>query len=567
MKKYIFFLYPLCLCLFILIGMGLERDLLFWQWNWSMSYVWRVWIAGGRFVIALAALGAAAGTLQLCMVRTRAAKAAVFFYLALSFAFIAFVVIQEDRMPATRDANVSIAGMSDMLVMGKTLFQFYPKQIALSAAAASAVAACLLMIGKRAAALPEKAVPPAWIAYVLYAASMFYFCAYPEKGHLIPVFIRTPVLFINCMKATNALYAGTRQTPPIDAANAPRFTSHILFVMDESVVGERMSLNGFRYDTTPYLRTLDDPGFHNYGIASSAANISHLSNLLVMSGLRPDQIPDRDQKSMHQASIFGFARHAGRRTYYVDAQNSRLQNFVYYRDQRDFELLRVFHSDFHFDREEASHRDRKGLAMIADALEKEERPAFVFLLKTGCHNPYDDKYPAETRYPELDGAPEAARTYLYSLRWGVNDFFREVRETFAGKDLIVVYTSDHGEQLRGIDVTGDSRYGKLAHGNMTNPNPIEANVPIFIWAMSDRAREEFEAAGGYRPDNMNGASHFQLFPTLLSLMGYEHDDVKSLYGRSLFDAPYPRRQFVSREFLDPDPPENVEWLNDFDLNR
>ena len=73
--------------------------------------------------------------------------------------------------------------------------------------------------------------------------------------------------------------------------SGPPLADHIVLVVDESVNGHSLGINGAPVDTTPWLSSRPD-GFFNYGIASAISNLSSSSNLVLQTGLpsRPSPI-------------------------------------------------------------------------------------------------------------------------------------------------------------------------------------------------------------------------------------------------------------------------------------
>ena len=56
-----------------------------------------------------------------------------------------------------------------------------------------------------------------------------------------------------------------------------------------------------------------------------------------------------------------------------------------------------------------------------------------------------------------------------------------------------------------------------------------ANVPLFVIDMKNENRYNFMAK------NINNSSHFNIFGTILNLMGYNKNEVREVYGDTLFD--------------------------------
>ena len=139
-----------------------------------------------------------------------------------------------------------------------------------------------------------------------------------------PVVFNAPAL--TCHAALNRLYSGPRDDPylvPQDEGAA----RHIVLIMDESIRGDHLSINGSKRDTTPSLKS---PGLQliNLGIASSAGNQSSTSNIIVQSGLALDQVPDLQNLALKMPSIFQYAQKSGRKTYYINAQGSVLSDYL-----------------------------------------------------------------------------------------------------------------------------------------------------------------------------------------------------------------------------------------------
>jgi glucan phosphoethanolaminetransferase (alkaline phosphatase superfamily) len=108
----------------------------------------------------------------------------------------------------------------------------------------------------------------------------------------------------------------------------------------------------------------------------------------------------------------------------------------------------------------------------------------------------------------------------------VDGFFEELLPRIAGLDYLLIYTSDHGQNLmdNGLLVT---------HCTPTEVNEPQVLVPLLVFASEGKLRAEFLKVLEQRRDR---STHFELFPTLLIAMGYLPDQVHSQYGPSLFAA-------------------------------
>jgi glucan phosphoethanolaminetransferase (alkaline phosphatase superfamily) len=181
----------------------------------------------------------------------------------------------------------------------------------------------------------------------------------------------------------------------------------------------------------------------------------------------------------------------------------------------------------------------------------------ILVNKLGAHFPVHDKYPdAYMRFTPVvrrgdftdisdtgdragfEGDWERYRNaYRNTLIWNVGEFFNII---LAGADLehsFLIYTSDHGQ-----DFHEDGSPGLGLHCS-SSPSPNEGLVPMVLitehpkWA---------ELAATWSRHNRNHTSHFNIFPTLLRVMGYDGDVVREVYGPSLFEPTNDTLSFISR---------------------
>ena len=63
--------------------------------------------------------------------------------------------------------------------------------------------------------------------------------------------------------------------------------NNIVLVIDESIRGDHLSVNGYKRETTPFLDALSqEDSFYNWGLAVAGATCSHPSNSLILTGVR-----------------------------------------------------------------------------------------------------------------------------------------------------------------------------------------------------------------------------------------------------------------------------------------
>jgi hypothetical protein len=344
------------------------------------------------------------------------------------------------------------------------------------------------------------------------------------------------------------LYAGARDDVRYTGgAVRPRFDK-ILFIVDESVRADYLELNNPGLDDTPFLTEL--PNLANFGVAVSYANCSQTSRVMLRSGARQEDIPDPNQRVLHQPTFWQFAKRAGYRTVHIDAWEPRhpMANFQTYDEQRYIdEKLSVSMSPYW-------RVDDRVAELVWSALAK-PGPVFAFVEKIGVHTPYAQNIAPHFQYdPKVSFSSKLSPdrrqevvTYLRAIRSRVDRFFQQLSPLFDLPGVLVIYTSDHGQSMfdGGYDVTSCSG---------SNAVKGEGLVPLFLISGSPDSQVDFQAAAR---SGFNRATHSDIFPTLLSAMGFEPQLVQPPYRSSLTNIAQGRlrRFFVFSPFTN-----DIQWV-------
>jgi lipid A ethanolaminephosphotransferase len=338
----------------------------------------------------------------------------------------------------------------------------------------------------------------------------------------------------------DALYgqAGPRQPVMLARAGGP-IERDVVLIVDESVSGNYLDLNNARGVESGLAKARAGASIINYGYAASITNCSVGTNLTLRHG---GTRQDYRRINSTMPAIWDYAKKAGLRTVYIDAQRTgrKLQNSM------DSEELKAIDEFIQFDTVPVRDRDQA----VADELVKHlnnRTPEFIYVNKVGAHFPVHDKYPDTfMRYqPALPrggnettsdtgdrtgfgGSREEWRRYRNAYRntllWNVGAFFDRL---FASADFsraTLIYTSDHGQDLHERGTPGRGTHCTV------DPQIEEGAVPLVViegigLGAADWARNASA--------NKNHASHYNIFPTLLVLMGYEQSAVQHVYGDSL----------------------------------
>ena len=310
---------------------------------------------------------------------------------------------------------------------------------------------------------------------------------------------------------------------------------HILLIIDESVSGLDLSINGYAKDTTPWLQSVlgERDDIVNFGVANSVSNASAWSNLILRIGLTPEDVDDFDERLAHLPTFFQYARAAGFRTMLIDAQaeEGQLQNHLTLFDKKSIDAV-VYKNP----KDLPYERDIHLLDNYLETIRQTQDRTFTVFVRTGAQWPWADKYPADAEIFKPaqnstfgsmteDNEQEVTNTYLNTLRFNVDGFFELMIDKLHAQEIWTAYTSDHGVS---IFEDGTPR----THGSFENVPHGQLAVPLMIFG--EGAMQEFPVSAGER------YSQFQIFPTLLKKMGYPNT-VVDRYGPSLHE-PWPKNR-------------------------
>ncbi|MGF6330030.1 glucan phosphoethanolaminetransferase (alkaline phosphatase superfamily) [Pseudomonas sp. BS3782 TE3695] len=404
------------------------------------------------------------------------------------------------------------------------------------------VSGLLLLIGlglkpRRRAPLPGALLVAAPVLGVLMLSTVLFVRA-GEGARGLPI-MYTPLAYLNLF-TYEALHNTVGPREPVSLSRVDQPVGHdIVLIIDESISGNYLDIN------TPFgvHSNLKEPrpgvDIFNYGYAASIANCSADTNVtLRYGGTRTDYM--RINSTL--PSIWQYAKRAGLRTVYIDAQRTggHLQNLMNAAEKKDIDEF------VQFDRTSVRERDMAAAAKLIELL-NDGKPELVVINKVGAHFPVHDKYPdafmayrptlPRGRFVEVadtgtrdgfNGQPDDwllyRNAYKNTVLWNVGEFFARV---FAQADLshaLLIYTSDHGQDLH--------ERGNPGLNTHCGDDPVEEEglVPLVVISGSGLQTLDWQAQ---LPANKDRSSHYNIFPTLLQVMGYDLAGIETVYGKPL----------------------------------
>lgn len=271
-----------------------------------------------------------------------------------------------------------------------------------------------------------------------------------------------------------------RQTPIVEhKENRP---SNIVLIIGESFSKLHSSLYGYEKQTNPLLGNLLKEGklvlYHNI---KSSATYTVLSFRGMMMSYAEDICDSTDW--YRRLTIFDVMKSAGYNSYWISNQ------YKYDEIGRYSKLCdnSYFVSD-HNDKLEKYHTDEKILPLIEQCIQNDTtKNKFIIAHLQGSHVDYIKRYPVDYSHFNADNynmshqhLNEKNKKILAEYDNSVlyNDYVvYSIIQQFKNKDAIVIYLSDHGEEL--FETNKDF----FGHGVTSNPE-IVLNVPFMIHTTS-----------------------------------------------------------------------------------
>ena len=371
-------------------------------------------------------------------------------------------------------------------------------------------------------------------ALYLLASNYALFLHVPERiFHLNPLtsFVRSTLYyeFENLRK-----YHGPRDDLPTFHPSQRPLDS-IIYVIDESVRGSNLSLNGYPRATTPFLQSLETQGrLKNLGICVAAGSHSHISNAYLVTG--HNAFPDTAFRTTRNPTLFDYAKRMGYETIYIDIDKGYLFLLIKAAGDGPVRSLDRWMTDQSFKERHIDLDTTKdvGVARFLSGLLNERGGYFVLVNKKGPHFHYRNRYPDDPAFtiwkpvmeasepidPSPSGREKLVNTYDNAIRFQVDEFFRVFVSDTTNQDYVILYTSDHGQTL--------AEHGQV-YTHM-KPDKVIVDVPEFFVAGERYGQKGLLA--GIRPGIR--VSHLNNFATLLDLMGVPISLRVRPYDQSIF---------------------------------
>ncbi|WP_460093658.1 sulfatase-like hydrolase/transferase [Pseudomonas sp. S2_B03] len=359
-----------------------------------------------------------------------------------------------------------------------------------------------------------------------------------EGARGLPI-MYTPLAYLNLF-AYEALHDTVGPREAVTLARATPAVGHdIVLIIDESISGNYLDINAPFGVHSNLKQAPAGVDVFNFGYAASIANCSADTNVtLRYGGTRADY--RRINSTL--PSIWQYAKKAGLGTVYIDAQRTagNLQNLMTAAEKNDID------SFVQFDQTSVRDRDMAAAAKLIELL-NDDRPELIVINKVGAHFPVHDKYPdafmayrptlPRGQFTEVadtgertgfNGQPDDwvlyRNAYKNTLLWNVGEFFARVFAQANLDNALLIYTSDHGQDLH--------ERGNPGLNTHCGGDPVEEEGLVPLVVIQGRGLQAPDWAANL-PANKDRSSHYNIFPTLLQVMGYDLGAIEAVYGKPL----------------------------------
>ena len=165
--------------------------------------------------------------------------------------------------------------------------------------------------------------------------------------------------------------------------------NNIVFIVDESIRGDHLSLNGYSRPTTPYLEELQSQGvLYNWKDSASSGTASLDSNTLLLTGI--NHLPDVAQDTRKMPTLFAYAKAMGYRVSLLDVQ----MNTHWLMRSEDYKMVDEWLTERDFSHGSEYDMDLEAARWIEQKL-RSSTGNFIWINKMGAHFPYASRYPPD----------------------------------------------------------------------------------------------------------------------------------------------------------------------------
>jgi len=361
------------------------------------------------------------------------------------------------------------------------------------------------------------------IAFIAFISSLTFF----ETEENIPYFVRVPVVTVDHIVNVSKMKILNYQRRPIflkDINNSKNAPKNIVFIMDESIRGDLISINNPNekkvMNATPFLYQLKDD-IINFGNLYSLSNCSHESNQLFLTGATMYKDKEGYMQNKYNLdlapTIFQYMQQAGYETFLLDSVQNGMYNGLREYDRKYIDNY------ISFANEDKLKRDFVSLEKLHELLKKPGKK-FFYVVKQGIHFPYEDNFDKENpKFKDWNKETETGyfNLYMNAINQAVDKYWINLIRDVGQTDTVVLWQSDHA-----VNITRNKGQDgfPITHCDTTMTYYKELfNIPGVLYSPNKKYYKGFK-------NIKERLSARAMFPTILEFAGYT--DYEKIYGKS-----------------------------------
>lgn len=289
----------------------------------------------------------------------------------------------------------------------------------------------------------------------------------------------------------------------------------------ESIRADRMSLNGYERDTTPWLRQQSEFGLINFPTCISAAHDTCMAELVIMTNGRrsiEDKTPGMQPTTGSVLDLF-------------HANGFGVYSFFGQRCGQQLKYDRVVRLLTHCSRERfnAPGYPWTSVPQMSGVLQEHPKENLLFFINNeGSHTPFNyfDKETApflpaaaDFQHPAAHAA-EINNAYDNTVHY-TDEFFRRVAQELKGRPFVYLYISDHGEYLGHDGLWGRAALGEKKRSYNSTTGCMVAAFVLYSPEFAALHPHFAEALQNMQAHRELTIADEHVFHTLLGLFGLQ----------------------------------------------
>ena len=275
-----------------------------------------------------------------------------------------------------------------------------------------------------------------------------------------------------------ALRAGNLRRRPLAVRKCGLKYDKVVVVLGESAISDRLSIFGYPRPTTPFALSSRPYAFDTL----APSNQTRYSIAMMLTPAKPGSFGP----FFKSHSLVGELRACGFHTAWVSNQARRGEWDSFATSIANEADEQVFLSNWDWNKRKVLDGRLVDEVVSRGFTERDRQATFLHLV--GSHTDYHERYPAGFGFKDADTIGEQYDNSILYTDYVLSELYRR----FAGRKLLFVYFSDHGQMV------SESRFGS----GFLPGYQEEYRTPLLVWTDDHRARDAVRAELGDRRLNL-----------------------------------------------------------------